>query len=96
MLSSYNKLDAHKALIRCAKYVDKMNCFVTGGEDNKICIWKFDPFNNEHNDINNDIDNDNGPAVIRMNDNILFSGYSAHHRKDKTFKHKSANHFSPY
>jgi len=90
--------DGHKARIRCAKYIEKIGCFLTGGEDNKISMWKFDPINIKPKEIiNTHKMNNDGSMLVTFNDDTLFSGYSAKRTSSngRNYKNKT-KHFSPY
>ena len=89
-------IGGHCGRVRCAKYIPQKRAFITGGEDNKICMWKFDPVNIKPNEIiqANDI---NKPKVVMMNDKRLFTGYGGKHSSSSNNgNHKKTDWFKPY
>ena len=67
---------------------------MTGGEDNKISLWKFDPNDDslrilEEEDEKEMEDEEDSTNVVVMNDETLFGGYAAHRPNKETVATKS-------
>lgn len=92
-------IEGHNARIRCSKYVPEIGCFFTGGEDNKISMWKFDPINIKPNQIKQ---NEKTVPYLNANlpindDNTYFSGYGkSKHTMNNGNAKKRNNWFKPY
>merc|ERR1712129_623807 len=88
--------DAHQARILCAKYVKKIGCFLTGGEDNQVAIWNFDPANIKEQILKFTEEDDSGPTLVQMNDEKLLSGYGAKRITPNGKNKTKIKHYNPY
>ena len=93
-------IDGHNARIRCSKYISKIGHFFTGGEDNKISMWKFDPINikpNEIKDVDKTISQNVQQNIMMNNDNNVCSGYGkSKYKMNNGNAQKNNNWFKPY
>ena len=88
--------DGHHARIRCAKYVDKIGCFLTGGEDNRVSMWRFDPMNIKQQQVVDSEEKEDGTKLVNLNDEMLFSGYGAKRVSPNGNDKRETKRYTPY